>query len=186
MGDGVAGIPKNAVRPSWDDIEQLSMELADKVAAAGYEADRLVVLPRGGLGPANIVSRRLDITSDRILSAAITSFTSSALERADEFEFAVGQFPTDKEVKGLRLLVVDDVCDTGYTLAETVRRLQELGPVELRVAVLHYKPERSKTGYVPDYYVAETNEWIIYPWEWHEEPLRSSRETVKTEPALAP
>ena len=181
MGDSIAAIPAGALQLGWEDIETLSVQLADKIAASGYKIDRLVVLPRGGLAPGNIIARRLDIPGERVLSAVITSYASDGFERTGEFR--MGQFPGIEEVKGLRLLVVDEVCDTGHTMAEAVRRLQELGAAEVISAVLHYKPGRSETGYVPDFYVTKTDEWIVYPWEWHEEPLRSTREKAKSQTA---
>lgn len=181
MGD-TAAIPAGALQLGWGDIETLSVKLADAVAASGRTFGRLVVLPRGGLAPGNILARRLNMSADQVLSAVITSYETGAFESSGEFR--VGQFPGIEEVKGLRLLVVDEVCDTGRTLAEAVRRLQELGAAEVVSAVLHYKPGRSTTGYVPDFYVDKTDEWIVYPWEWHEEPLRSSREADEPKQAV--
>jgi len=184
MGSQNVAIPADALQLSWQDIETLAVELSDKIIASGQTVDRLVVLPRGGLGPANIVARRLDIPGHQVLSAALSSYASGEFQRSKEFK--VGQFPTRQQIAGKRLLVVDEVCDTGHTLAETVRLLRELGAEEVVTAVLHYKPNRSETGYVPDFYVAQTDAWIVYPWEWHEQSLRTSTEAELPEPLLTP
>ncbi len=66
-------------------------------------------------------------------------------------------------VSGRRLLVVDEVADTGKTLAAVVRELERAGAAEVRSAVLHVKPS---TEFMPDYYVVRLREWawIFYPW----------------------
>ena len=66
-----------------------------------------------------------------------------------------------------RLLIVDDVFDTGLTIDAVIEHLQQKArlntPSDIRVAVPYYKPSRSKTTRVPDYYLHETAEWLKYP-----------------------
>ena len=66
-----------------------------------------------------------------------------------------------------RLLIVDDVFDTGLTIAAVIaeieRRARLNTPHEIRVAVPWYKPARNRTDRVPDYYLHETAQWIKYP-----------------------
>jgi hypoxanthine phosphoribosyltransferase len=66
-----------------------------------------------------------------------------------------------------RLLIVDDVFDTGSTLDAVIRHLEEKArlntPQEVRVAVPYYKPERNLTQRAPDYYLHETDDWLKYP-----------------------
>lgn len=183
MGKAANLIPADALHPTWEDMAAMAASVADKVAQAGEQVDGLVVLPRGGLFPANIIARRLDISGSKVLSAALTSYAAGAFERGAEF--TVGQFPTRQEVQGKSLLVVDEVCDTGNTLAEVVARLRKLGAANVRSAVLHYKPGRSTTGYAPDFYATETDAWIMYPWEWHEQPFRAPREGAGISAKLA-
>ena len=66
-----------------------------------------------------------------------------------------------------RLLIVDDVFDTGLTIEAVIAQLRERArlnaPREIRVAVPYYKPSRNRTERVPDYYLHETAEWLKYP-----------------------
>jgi len=66
-----------------------------------------------------------------------------------------------------RLLIVDDVFDTGLTIQSVIACLQEKArlntPQDIRVAVPYYKPTRNKTGKAPDYYLHETEQWLKYP-----------------------
>jgi hypothetical protein len=68
-----------------------------------------------------------------------------------------------------RLLIVDDVFDTGNTIAavieEIAKRARGNTPEDIRVAVPWYKPTRNETTIKPDYYVRETAEWLVFPHE---------------------
>jgi len=66
-----------------------------------------------------------------------------------------------------RLLIVDDVFDSGLTIAAVIAHLEERArlntPQNIRVAVPYYKPSRNQTDRVPDYYLHETAQWLKYP-----------------------
>jgi hypoxanthine phosphoribosyltransferase len=66
-----------------------------------------------------------------------------------------------------RLLIVDDVFDTGLTIDAVIAHLQEKArlntPHDIRVAVPYYKPGRNRSKRVPDYYLHETERWLKYP-----------------------
>ncbi len=68
-----------------------------------------------------------------------------------------------------RLLLVDDVFNSGYSIEAVITELQQKlrlnMPTEIRVATPYFKPERNKTGRSPDYYVHEVDEWLVLPYE---------------------
>ena len=68
-----------------------------------------------------------------------------------------------------RLLIVDDVFDTGNTIVavieELTRRARDNTPEDIRVAVPWYKPARNETDVEPDYFIRETSEWLVFPHE---------------------
>ncbi len=68
-----------------------------------------------------------------------------------------------------RLLLVDDVSGSGLTLNAVKQRLQSRlkrnMPDEVRTATIWYKPDHSKTAQAPDYYVHETDRWLVLPYE---------------------
>ena len=63
------------------------------------------------------------------------------------------------------ILIVDEVCETGKTLFGAHKKMDKLGAAAVTSAVVHYKPRRTETGYVPDYYAEMTDAWIEYPSE---------------------
>jgi len=66
------------------------------------------------------------------------------------------------------VLIVDDVFDTGLSLKELLRQLREATPdsaLQIRLACPWYKPRRNLSGLVPDYYLYETDDWLVFPHE---------------------
>lgn len=144
------------VRP--DDVLEMAMRLAGEIRRDGYEPEVLVSIFRGGMVIARYLSDFLDVREIR--SVRIEHY--SALEKREGARIVE---PLRERVDGRRVLVVDDVADTGDSLEEAVRHVREMGASEVRVATLHYKPW-SKV--VPDYFVEETESWVVYPWEYAE------------------
>ena len=66
-----------------------------------------------------------------------------------------------------RLLIVDDVFDSGRSIEAIVNELTRLArrntPHDIRIAVPYFKPARNRTNRVPDYYLYETDAWLKYP-----------------------
>lgn len=143
---------------SWAEIDQLVTQLADKV---GDDYDALLVITRGGMIPACLLSQRRNWRN--ILVAAVQFYTGIGQTRQTPIFL---QFPGDTLISGKRLLVVDDIWDSGKTIAAVKQRL-DASNANYEVAVLHYKPTNSQVPGQPDYYIHETAEWIVYPWELH-------------------
>jgi uncharacterized protein len=85
-----------------------------------------------------------------------------------------------------RLLIVDDVFDTGNTIAAVIAELSARArgntPEDIRIAVPWYKPSRNETGITPDYYVHETDAWLVFP---HELDALTPEELRAARPAIA-
>jgi len=122
--------------------------------------DNIMVITRGGMVPACLISERTGIRN--ILCAAVVFYEGSKQKYAEPMFV---QFPADDHVQGRRVLVIDDVWDTGSTIVAVRDRLRAAGAMT-EVCVLHYKPTRSRfPGDKPDYYAEETDGWIVYPWD---------------------
>jgi len=84
-----------------------------------------------------------------------------------------------------RLLIVDDVHDSGLSIDALIQRIkQECGteaPQEIRFASAYYKPERSKVDFTPDFYVKESNDWLVFP---HELSGLSTEELIEGKPEI--
>jgi len=75
------------------------------------------------------------------------------------------QFPPEEQLRGKRVLIVDEVWDTGTTIEAVVERVRLAGG-DPTTAVLHYKPHRSKVRSVPDHHVVSTDAWVVYPFKY--------------------
>ena len=142
---------------TWIDVERLVGVLLHKLPT---DYDNMLVITRGGMAPACLLSERMNLRN--ILCAAVKLYEGSS--RAPGGPVFL-QFPDDEQVRGRKILVVDDVWDSGTTVVAVRDRLRRAaGAVD--VCVLHFKPRRSLfPGDGPDYYGAEADGWIVYPWD---------------------
>lgn len=155
---------------TWTQIEELSLRLADRLMDT---YDVLLVITRGGLVPACIVSERLNLRN--ILVAAVM-FYSADEQTLDNPIFL--QFPSDPLLRGKKVLIVDDVWDSGRTIMAVRDRVVAAGGQPV-TAVLHYKPAKSKFSDArPEYFVDETDAWIVYPWDVGQNVLPSNLMSV--------
>ncbi|HEY1016404.1 MAG TPA: phosphoribosyltransferase family protein [Herpetosiphonaceae bacterium] len=146
---------------SWPEIQHLVDQLADQLPD---DYDALLAITRGGMIPACLISQRRNWRN--ILIAAVQFYTGIGTTR-DIPTFL--QFPADPQLAGKRLLVVDDIWDSGRTIAAVKQRIEQAGAT-YETAVLHFKPDSSKVPGRPDYFVDATSEWIVYPWEPAHDP----------------
>ncbi|MHA1582996.1 MAG: phosphoribosyltransferase [Candidatus Baldrarchaeia archaeon] len=145
--------------PWWDDVYELTLKVAEKIMKSGFSPDILVGIARGGWIVARLLSDFLDnsnVTSIRI------EFYKGVAETGEKPQITQ---PLIIDVKDKNVLICDDVADTGHSLIVAVKHIKERGAKEVKVATLHLKPWSS---YKPDYFVVETDAWIIYPWEIRE------------------
>jgi hypothetical protein len=130
------------------------------LAALPRSYDNILVITRGGMVPACLISERSGIRN--ILCAAVVLYEGEAQALPEP---QLVQFPEDRQVEGRRILVVDDVWDSGSTVVAVRERLRKAG-AEVDVCVLHFKPRRNRfPSDAPDFYAEETDAWIVYPWD---------------------
>lgn len=141
---------------SWEHIEHL-VDILVAELPTGYDA--MLVITRGGMVPGCLISEKMDMRN--ILVAAVVTYTG--MDVSNEIPTFL-QFPSDPLLTGQRILVVDDVWDSGRTIMAVKERLRVVNCV-FDVAVLHYKPARSRYADIPDYYAESTDGWIVYPWD---------------------
>ncbi len=142
---------------TWDELDGLVRRLAEQVRG---EYDVLLAITRGALVPAGMLAYLLGIRN--ILVAAV-AFYDDAGHHADQPSFL--QFPADPLLRGQRVLVVDEVWDSGTTIQAVIDRVRLAGGVPT-TAVLHYKPSRSRVPSVPDHHVVATDDWVVYPFKY--------------------
>ena len=155
------------LRVGWQEAADMCMELAGRVAKSGYAPDVIVGISRGGLVPARILSDELHI---RGLYTIKIEFYKDIAKTGDFPE--VKQSLPEGALEGKKVLLVDDVSDTGRSLAVAKDHVKRLGAADVRIAVLHEKPQ---TITKPDYVIGSTEAWVIYPWEVRETEKKAGK-----------
>lgn len=146
---------------TWEGIAAQCDEIAERLR--GQTFDAMLVITRGGMIPGSVLGYRLGIRN--ILVAAVEFYDDDTGHAAEAPTFL--QFPADPLLRGQHVLVVDEVWDTGRTIAAVLERVRLAGG-KPTTAVLHYKPKNSMVNLRPDHYARETHAWIVYPWSRHE------------------
>ena len=147
---------------SWSEVQRLCLQLAKQIKSSGFYPDLVVAIGRGGYVPSRLVCDYLDIMA--LTSIKIELYTSASIK----MEKAVVKYPLCHDIKEQRVLIIDDVNDSGDTLKLAQAHLQTFQPREVKIAVLHQK----LTSRLPvDYYAHKVNKWrwLIYPWAIHED-----------------
>ena len=148
---------------------QDSFQLAWKVYESGFRPNYIVGVWRGG-APVGIAVQELlevlGVESDHI--AIRTSSYTGIGERNRHVQVHGLNYLTRRLEAEDSLLIVDDVHDTGLSIDQAIRDLAEAckkNTPEVRIATPYYKPGNNKSNRVPDYYIHETENWLVFPHE---------------------
>ncbi|MEA5504250.1 phosphoribosyltransferase [Halotia wernerae UHCC 0503] len=152
---------------SWSDYHQKIEQLAAQIYQSGWQFNQIVCLARGGLRAGDILSR---IYQQPLAILATSSYSGTGKQERGNLTFSRYLTMTTENL-GERVLLVDDLVDSGVTLQETIPWLKQNSNfpiVEIRTAVLWYK---ACSIIKPDYYVnyLPDNPWIHQPFEHYED-----------------
>jgi hypoxanthine phosphoribosyltransferase len=158
-GIGFKGEKNLYSAPSWEEMGKHCFSLAQQINSQKIVFDRLVTMAKGGWTWARTMADLLAI--DKVASIQVKlyqDFTKKKKEPA-----LVQALPVS--VKGEKILVFDDVADTGDTLKFCQQYLKKAGSKDIKIATLFYKPWSQVK---PDFYSCQTKSWIIFPHELRE------------------
>lgn len=149
---------------------QDSFRLAAKIHRSGFAPDFIVGIWRGGT-PVGIAIQEyfefVGVETDHI--AVRTSAYVGIGQRAKTIRVHGLHYLIEEADAGDSLLVVDDVFDSGHSiealLQELTGKMRRNMPGQVRIATPWYKPANNRTTLVPDYYLHETDKWIVFPHE---------------------
>jgi hypoxanthine phosphoribosyltransferase len=155
---------------SWDDLGRGSRELAEAVAADGYRPDMILGIARGGLLVAGGLGYALGIKNTFTMNV---EFYTGVDERL-ELPMILPPVPDLVDFQETRVLIADDVADTGATL-ELVKEFCAGKVAEVRCAVLYEKP---RSAVRCEYVWRRTDRWITFPWSAEEPVLQALSDRV--------
>jgi hypoxanthine phosphoribosyltransferase len=144
--------PKKAVREiGWATFGEIARQLATRISKR-FRPDAVVGIAKGGV-----------FVGSAVASVLGTDFYPVRVEQrrreADPMPEATDQFP---DLKGKRVLVVDDVCQTGKTLAKAKRLAKKAGAKDVRSATLVVRPGGAR----PDFHALETDSLVLFGWDY--------------------
>ena len=151
-----------------DELLLDSYRLAAQVIQANFKPSFMIAIWRGGAPIGIAVQEFLQyrgIESDHI--AIRTSSYHGIDDQASQVQVHGLNYLAKNVIHEDRLLIVDDVWDTGLTIEAVIKELSRRArlntPKEIRIAVPYFKPERNKTNLTPDFYVHEVDSWLKFP-----------------------
>lgn len=147
--------------PSWEYLSNACKKVTRKMKQDGFKPDIVIALSRGGFVPARCVCDMLvvkDLVSIKVDHWGITASKDGK---------AKIRYPLNIDLTGKKVLIVDDITDSGDSMLVSTDFIRGLNPAEIRTATaLHIKTSKFK----PDYYGEEIEwKWVIFPWNYVED-----------------
>lgn len=149
---------------SWEDIENWCWRLKEQLIEADWRPDIVVGLARGGWAPARVLCDQMIIKELYSVKTEHWGLTASKDGRAKLVQ------ELNVDVTDKRVLVLDDITDTGDSMRLAREHIVSLEPDSVRTATLLHIPH---SKFKPDFMARELEEgewhWFIFPWNYHED-----------------
>lgn len=174
----VSKIPVKVV--TFDEIVEWSRQLTAKIRESGWQPDVIVAIARGGFIPARLLCDWLGVSD--LVSIQVVHWPSAA----QVAEKAYVKYPVSVDLREKKVLIVDDIVDTGDSVELAKKSIEECcKPAEVRTAALQVITSVAKV--IPDYYAIEVREWVWFAYQWNAVEdaagfiMKIVKETGKTE-----
>ncbi len=163
---------------SWDEIAEWARVLSMKIKDSGWLPDIVVAIARGGYAPARLVCDYLGITD--LISLQVVHWPSTAQVAEKAY---IKYPPLSVDLSGKKVLVIDDIVDTGGDSIQLAKEHIERNNknVEVRTAALQWISTVAK--FKPDYWAIEVRDWtwFVYPWNITEDTTNFIRRVLTEE-----
>ncbi len=140
---------------SWQDLSTDIKIIVKQISLSGWYPDFIVGVKRGGLIPASVLSHYMN------LPLLVTSC------QVKNGKNVVDLVELNKDLKGKRLLVVDDICDEGKTLEKLSEEMSKLGLTDFKACTIFYN---TRQNFVVEFWAKKIDRvrdssWVVFPWE---------------------
>ena len=137
----------------WSGYGRITSSLSKKIKSGHGRYDLVIGIARGGVPLAMAVADQLNARMDII---NIKSYKGMVRQRPKILS------TLSNDARGKRVLVVDDLVDSGGTMKTVMKYLEKKGCSEIKTAALFKKPW---SKFEPDFYLKKVDQWVIFPWE---------------------
>ena len=155
---------------SAQELLEDSVRLGKKILESGFRPHFIVGIWRGGTPVGIAVQEFLDycgVTTDHI--AIRTSYYTGIEQTGEQIRVHGLDYIVKNGDAEDSLLIVDDVYDSGKSVQAVIASMEEKmrknTPHDIRIATVYFKPTKNKTDRTPDYYLYETDKWLVFPHE---------------------
>lgn len=146
---------------SWESFYSTARKTADNIITSGYKPDMIIGLARGGWVFARVLCDFLGVKD--LLSLKVEHWGITATPDGE----AKIKFPLEVDLTGLKVLIVDDISDTGKSLTVASTHVKKLNPRIIKTATLIFL---TGSNFKPDFYGVEmTWRWVVFPWNYYED-----------------
>ena len=152
----------------WDYAYNLCRDVCERIKAAGFMPEVIIGVARGGWYLARVLCDFFmvkDLFSLKMEHWGVTATVTGAAE----LKFGLDS-EAQKKLKGKRVLIADDVTDTGDSIKFALEYVSAFEPLDVKTATMHHK---TSSSFMPDFYGELMTEWrwIIYPWSVYEDMM---------------
>ncbi len=148
--------PQKHEVPSWDYIYRLCVQVVDQIKKSKFKPDLIVAIARGGWIPGRILSDMLENPSIATIRVEHYVDIYKTISKPKITQ------PIPMDVEGKKILLVDDIADSGKSLKMVRDHLLDQGAADVKICALYKKPWSIVT---PDYVAKSTDAWIWFPHE---------------------
>ena len=147
--------------PTWDELHEDMKQIVKKIKKDNFHPDIVIALSRGGFVPARVICDLLiikDLVSIKVDHWGVTAAKDGKAHL---------RYPIDVDLSGKKVLIVDDITDSGESMILAKEFVKKLNPKEIKTTVI-FNIKNSK--FVPDYYSKEIDWiWVMWPWNYTED-----------------
>jgi hypoxanthine phosphoribosyltransferase len=160
---------------TWDRFLKISEKTADKMNLAKYRPDFIISLARGGWVFGRVLCDYLNVTD--LVSLKVEHWGMTATPDGE----AKIKYPFNIDLTGRKVLIVDDISDTGKSLKVATEYINKMNPTDVRTTTLFYL---TGSSFKPDFYGEEmTWRWVVFPWNWVEDMVNLVAKVSADDPA---
>lgn len=163
----------NCVMMTWQEMHSFAKETANNIKKSGFHPDIIIGLSRGGLVPARLFCDFLHIKDCFTIKVDHWGLTAAKDGQAKLTQ------KLNVDLTGKKVLIVDDITDTGQSMELAKKHIEELYPKEIKTATLIHL---NNSKYVPDFFGYKRDwAWIIFPWNNREDLVNLIKKIIAEE-----